>query len=259
MRAIWTVALSLALMPALARAEDKTGTTTSSSQQNTARTGSDPMNTPANVKQRGSAAANTGASADEPKMTDARLAALLHHVNKEEIDAGKLAEKQGKSEEIKTFGQKLVTDHTKADKDLTAAAKKAGVSISESALATKDKEESKVDMNKMDQLKKMSGTEFDRTFAQVMSHDHEQVITMLRDHESDIKSPELKRLVSSLMPVLQSHKDMADQALQQLGSSGQGRSSSETSRMHQSDSSSKSSDSSSKSSTDSSSKSPDKK
>src|SRR5690348_6214212 len=134
MKTVWTLALSLALIPALARAEDKTSTTTSSQ---TARTGSDPMTTPANVNPRGSAAANSGAStstgtsADEPKMTDARLVALLHHVNQEEINAGKLAEKQGTSQEIKTFGQKLVTDHTKADKDLTAAAKKSGVSISE--------------------------------------------------------------------------------------------------------------------------------
>lgn len=258
MKTAWTLALSLAVIPGLARAEDK-GTTTTTSSQGTAKTGTDPMTTPANVRSTPSGATSSGssASADEPKMTDARLAALLHHVNQEEINAGKLAQKQGKSEEIKTFGQKLVTDHTKADKDLTAAAKKAGVPVSESALATKDKEESKVDMNKMDQLKQMSGTEFDRTFAQVMSHDHDHVITMLRDHQSDIKSPELKQLVSSLMPVLQSHKDMADQALQQLGSIGQGRSSSDTSRMHQSDS--KSSDSSSKSSSDSSSKSPDKK
>ena len=249
MKTVWTLALSLALVPALARAEDKSTTKTTSQ---TAKTGSDPMTTPANVNPRGSASATTGASeksgasADEPKMTDARLAALLHHVNQEEINAGKLAAKQGTSEDIKTFGQKLVTDHTKADKDLTSAAKKAGMSISESALLTKDKEESKVDMNKMDQLKRMSGNEFDRTFAQVMSHDHDHVISMLRDHQGDIRSPELKQLVSSLMPVLQSHKDMADQAMEKLSPSGQGRSSSDTSKMHQSDSSSKSKDSSSK-------------
>src|SRR5204863_1319600 len=117
-------------------------------------------------------------SASDEKMTDARLIAVLHQVNQEEIAAGKLAQQKGQSAAIKDYGKQLVQDHTKSDADVKAAAKKAGMSMSESALTQHDKEMMRVDKNKMDQLKRMSGAEFDRTFAQVMAKDHDHMISM---------------------------------------------------------------------------------
>jgi putative membrane protein len=244
MKSSWTLAIALAVAPALARAEEKTTTTTTS--KDAARTAGNPMKTPDTDNTRDKAT-----SSSDPKMTDTRLVALLHHVDQEEISAGKLAQKMGKSSDVQAYGQKLITDHTKADKDLMAAAKKAGITPSKDALTMKDKEEAKVDMNKMDQLKQMSGAEFDRTFAQVMSQDHDHVISMLRDHKNDVQSPELKQLVTDLMPILQSHKDMADKVMRSVGQSGsaaQGRSPSDPNRRP-----SQSSDSATKSDTSSSS------
>ena len=208
------MAFALALLPALAHAEDK-ATPKQPTSKDAARTDANPMNTP-NI------GAKASSTADE-KMTDARLVALLHEVNQEEISAGKLAEQKGHSAQVKEFGKQLVQDHTKSDTDVKAAAKKAGISMSESALSSHDKEMMKTDKNKMDQLKKMSGAEFDHTFAQVMSKDHDHMISMLRDHKDDLKSPELKQLVDNTIPVLEQHKDMAEKA-QRNTQKAQGRS-----------------------------------
>jgi putative membrane protein len=197
------------LAPAFARAEEKSTTQTTS--KDAARTAGNPMNTPDTDKS--SASSSSKASSDQnEKMTDARLVTLLQHVNKDEIAAGKLAEKRGKSAAIRNFGKTLIADHTKSEKEVAQAAKKAKISPSDSALTTKDKEQAKVDKNKMDQLKTLNGAEFDKTFAQVMSNDHQHMISMLKDGKGDLKSDDLKTLVDNTLPVLQQHKDMADDA-----------------------------------------------
>jgi putative membrane protein len=199
------MAFALVLAPALAHADEKS-TTKSPTSKDAARTDANPMNTP-DIGERG----KTSSAADE-KMSDARLIAVLHHVNQDEIAAGKLAQQKGQSAEIKQYGRQLIDDHTKSDADVKAAAKKAGISMSESALTKHDKEMMRVDKNKMDQLKKLSGAEFDRTFAQVLAKDHDHMISMLRDHKDDLKSADLKQLVDNTLPVLERHKDMAEKA-----------------------------------------------
>ena len=42
--------------------------------------------------------------------------------------------------------------------------------------------------------------------------DHDHMVSMLRDHKDDLKSPELKQLVDNTIPVLEQHKDMAEKA-----------------------------------------------
>jgi len=223
------IAFALMLAPVLAHAEEKSTTTTSSqakpATKDTDKTAGNPMNTPDTEKSATTATSDrssssssmdkSSASASDEKMTDARLVTLLQKVNKEEIEAGKLAEKRGKSEAIRNYGKTLISDHTKSQKEVSAAAKKAKISPKDSALTKTDKEHEKTAKNKMDQLKKLNGAEFDKTFAQVMSNDHEHMISLLKDHKGDIQSEDLKTLVENTIPVLEQHKDLADKAMSQ--------------------------------------------
>jgi putative membrane protein len=74
----------------------------------------------------------------------------------------------------------------------------------------------KIDKNKMDELKKMSGAEFDRAFATVMANDHKHMISLLKDGKGDLRSEDLKTLVDNTLPVLEQHKDMAEDASSKL-------------------------------------------
>jgi putative membrane protein len=212
------VAFALAMVPALAHAEDKGTTRTTGQSQVTS--DKQPMSTamPMTEKEAASTSRREDASSGEQAsnqeaMTDARFVALMHHVNQDEINAGKLAQKKGKSSAVKSFGKTLVTDHTKSDQKLLAAAKKAGITPRDSALTTKDKEQAKIEKNKMDELKHMSGARFDKGFAQVMSNGHEHVIKMVRDAKDELKSQDLKTYADNTIPVLEKHKDLADQVL----------------------------------------------
>lgn len=141
-------------------------------------------------------------------MTDARIASILHKVNKAEIDAGKLAEKDGQSAEVKDFGAMLIKDHTDADAKLTALCKTGKIDLD--TLNGPDKDMLKVNDEKMEQVKKMKGAEFDRGFGTAMYNGHDGVLKMLKDHDKDIKTAELRSFVDEIKPALEHHKDLAD-------------------------------------------------
>jgi putative membrane protein len=160
--------------------------------------------------------------AEDAKMTDERLVTILHDTNKEEIQAGRLAQQKGSSPEIKSYGEKLVTDHTKADDQVMAAASKAGVKPNPSSLSAHDKEMMQTEKKKMDQMKQLSGAQFDAAFAQEMSRDHDHMISMLRDARRHV-SPPIKELVEQTIPVLEEHKDLADKASKSADRASRGR------------------------------------
>jgi putative membrane protein len=194
-----TVIFAAVLAPAVAFAEERSTQAATDNRQ------PDPIATPYTSR---SVASGTVNRTDE-KMSDARLASMLHRVNRMEIDAGELAIKQGSSAGVKDFGRKLVADHKAADEKLTALAKKDGLDLS--SLSKVDKEKLAVDQKKMDQVESMRGAQFDRSFAQVMYNGHDDVLNMLDKHAGDIRSPDLKKWVDDAKPVLERHKQMADQ------------------------------------------------
>ena len=181
------IALAVLLIPALARAADRT-------------------NTPAAPIDPTLTGVPTTESQIE-KMSDARIAATLHHVNQMEIDAGNLAQAQCQTARCKEFGRILVAEHQKADTQLIDIARRASFDLD--ALTAKDRAKLQIDDNKMDQVKRMHGALFDKTFGQVMANGHGNVLDMLRDHKGDIRSGELKRFVENTIPVLENHKDLA--------------------------------------------------
>src|SRR5437868_15550104 len=103
------VTLALALMPAIAFAQTDTSGRSGNKDDNSTR--------------------KVDSKNPDQMMTDARIASILHKVNKEEMDAGKLAEKHGTSSDVKEYGRMLIKDHQQADEKLTAMAKKANLDL----------------------------------------------------------------------------------------------------------------------------------
>ncbi len=125
----------------------------------------------------------------------------LHHSNQMEIEAGKLAEKNGASKDVRDFGKTLVKDHTAADKKVTALAKQEKIDLGGAMPPMKD------DM--MAKLRDQKGAEFDKSFAVDMLEDHKKDVaeaTAARDATSD---PKLKALLKETVPVLEAHERMA--------------------------------------------------
>jgi putative membrane protein len=129
---------------------------------------------------------------------DSEVLNSLHQANVMEISAGKMAKKQGTTPSIKHYGEQLVQDHTQADKQVKALAKKLNVKLA-------DVSEEKA----LENLSNLKGPDFDATFTRMMVQDHDQAIEMVREDESRVSSPELAALLKALLPKLESHRATA--------------------------------------------------
>lgn len=131
-------------------------------------------------------------AADAPATSD--VLAKVHESNQKEIAMGKMAQKNGKSKDVTSFGKTLVKDHTAADKKVVALAKKEKIDLP-APPAPKDD----MPMN----------ADFDAAFAKSMVEDHKKDIdevTKARDATTDDK---LKKLLTDMLPTLQKHEDTA--------------------------------------------------
>jgi predicted outer membrane protein len=193
----WATLCALCLAPLAASANDKDKSdTTSSTTTKTDTTKND----------------TTRSDTKAAKLSESELqiVAHVHHVNQMEIDAGKLAEKSGSSQAIKSYGQMLVKDHGQADRDLTAFMKKHNQKIPmEKATNESDKTEMKDDKDAMNRLKNMKGADFDREFLTMMVQGHDKELAKIDSEVGQINDNDLSTMLKDMKPVLQRHADQA--------------------------------------------------
>jgi putative membrane protein len=199
---------AIALIPALARADDA-----KQAQQPTATDRSGAQMPPSQTAPMDHRAMDHGSK----QLTDSQVLMKLHHIDKEEIEVGQIAQKNGSTRDVKDFGATLVRDHTKADQDVKTLASKVNVDLEAKKADAKHQEKQQVMQNKIDQLKKMSGKDFDRAFAQMMVNGHRQAIEMVKDARGTVQNAELKSLLDQLLPTLQKHEDIANDILNKAG------------------------------------------
>ena len=107
----------------------------------------------------------------------------LHEADQKEIQAGRIAQKDGQSKAVKDYGKMLVKDHTAADDKVAALAQKQNVDLVAATPAPGPN-----DMGTM-----ATGPDFDKKFAQEMLDDHRKAIAALtaaRDSTADPAAPQ---------------------------------------------------------------------
>jgi putative membrane protein len=138
------------------------------------------------------AAAQGGASDDDKKFVEAALKGGMS-----EVDLGQLAAKSGNSEDVKQFGQMMVTDHTKLGEKMKGVASDIGVNPpsmqSAGGMATEAK------------LKVLSGDAFDKAYISAMVKDHEEDLAAFKKEAMNGTSPEVKSAAKQGAMVVQRH------------------------------------------------------
>jgi putative membrane protein len=125
---------------------------------------------------------------------------------------GRTAKRLGKSDAVKQYGQMLIKDHTDADKQLTALAKKHGQMIPMVKPATDTEKQEKADAKQASmRIKKLKGADFDQAFLAQMVTDHERELANIDSKASEVQDTELADTIRSLKPTLQMHADHARQ------------------------------------------------
>ena len=146
------------------------------------------------------------------KMTDdeVKIVAHLHHVNVMEIDMGKDAKAKGTAA-VKKYGDMLIKEHTTADKELAAMAKKKGVAKIPAAqpMTEAEKAEMKTQHDEMAALKKLKGADYDREYLRLMVDGHEKELAKSDVFISTAQDADLKTALEARKTTLQRHADAA--------------------------------------------------
>jgi len=112
-----------------------------------------------------------------------------------EVEMGKMAEQQGKSAEVKNVGKTMVADHTKANNELMALAKKKGVTLETSH-----------------KMEKMGDSNFDHEYLEGMVKDHDKDIAAFEKEAKDGKDADVKGWAGKTLPTLKKHLQLVKDA-----------------------------------------------
>ena len=114
-----------------------------------------------------------------------------------EVKLGELAKEKAKKEDVKKFGERMVTDHTKANDELKALATSKGVTIPDSL----DEQHAAM----VTSMYKLEGADFDKAYVPDMVKDHKEDIADFEKEEKSAKDPDLKAFVTKTLPTLKAH------------------------------------------------------
>jgi putative membrane protein len=117
-----------------------------------------------------------------------------------EVELGKVALEKSQNAEVRRFAQRMVTDHTKANKELESIAKAKGIEPPKSL----DAEHREM----VSMLSDKSGPEFDKAYSEHMNMDHSKAIALF-EGASKSTDADLAGFAKKTLPTLKEHKQMA--------------------------------------------------
>lgn len=194
------VAVALAAAPALAQTTSGTGQTTNpTSGQTTTKHSTKPKG----PKQATRGTAGTLPAADLAFAKEAARGGLA------EVDLGNMTKDKASNSDVKQFGDKMVTDHSKANDELKSLAEQKNITLPGS-MAAKDKATET-------RLSKLSGDAYDKAYMRDMVADHEHDVAAFKKEANSGKDPDLKAFASKTLPTLEDHLKLAKETAAKVG------------------------------------------
>ena len=146
-----------------------------------------------------------GFRAERPEELHQTLATALNHKGVAVIDVA-----VSKEENVfpivpagKSIGEMMVTDHAKANANLTKVATAKGVKLP-------DKLDKKHAMM-VDKMTKLSGKEFDTAYVSEMVEDHKKDVAEFEKAANELSDPDLKAFAKETLPTLKKHLEKIEQ------------------------------------------------
>jgi putative membrane protein len=130
-----------------------------------------------------------------------------------EVKAGEIAEAKGDSSatgvvmgsdsvSVKSFGQIMISDHTKANNELKSIADRKGVAVPTTLSSAKQM--------KLDSLSAVSGQAFNIMYTRMMVASHEETVALFEKESGAGQDAELKSWATQKLPTLMHHLEMSE-------------------------------------------------
>jgi putative membrane protein len=156
-----------------------------------------------------SRAKNVATTAKSRSAGDAHFAKEAAQGGMAEVKLGQLAQEKGSNDLVRSFGKRMVDDHSKANDKLKEVASRESITLPND-LSAKDQATS-------DRLSKLNGAAFDRAYARDMVKDHETDVAAFQKEANGGKTDSLKSFASETLPTLQDHLKQAKEMMKNVG------------------------------------------
>src|SRR5882724_3300323 len=113
-----------------------------------------------------------------------------------EVTMGKMAEQNAQSDDVKSFGKRMVTDHSKANDELKSIASKKGVQLPSKEPTTK--------------------WSSDKAYMDAMVKDHEKDLAEFQEEAKSGSDPDVKKFAEDTAKVVQEHLELAKETQSKL-------------------------------------------
>lgn len=166
-----------------------------------------------------SSAARVAGSAESGKVgrADERLMKEIARANLAEISTGKLALEKSQNDQVKSFAQKMIDDHTKALDELKQLAQAKSITLP----MEPDRQQKATEKR----LSALSGEKFDKQYVeQVGERSQRGTHKLLKQASTKAQDADLKNYASKTMGVVESHQQMAEETERNIRSSSHGKS-----------------------------------
>lgn len=118
-----------------------------------------------------------------------------------EVEAGKVALSKSEDPSVRSFAERMVADHSKANAELSSIAQAKGIEVPKQLDAEHQ--------SMVDALSAKSGSDFDREYSQHMNMDHKKAIALF-EAASKSKDADLAGFAKKTLPTLKQHKQLAE-------------------------------------------------
>jgi putative membrane protein len=151
----------------------------------------------------------TTAAKSRPAMGDAHFAKEAAQGGMAEVKLGQLAQEKGANDSVKSFGKRMVDDHSKAGDKLKEVTSRENITLPTDISAK--------DQATYDRLSKLNGAAFDRAYARDMVKDHETDVAAFQKEANTGRDDSLKGFASETLPTLQDHLKQAKEMMKSVG------------------------------------------
>jgi putative membrane protein len=114
-----------------------------------------------------------------------------------EVDAGRLAQDKGNSQQVKEFGAMMVKDHSAANEKLQALASAKSITLPTTPSVGQMAAKAKLDV--------LSGDTFDKSYVKGQVSAHRQTIALFRKEINSGQDADAKAFASATLPTVRAH------------------------------------------------------
>jgi putative membrane protein len=210
MRRLYSILILVLIVGAISACKQKNEETTSTTATETSATSTTATTTSETIATGATGMTGmTGATGVTLNDKDKDFVTSAGKGGKAEVEVAQDALAHAQNADVKSFAQKLVDDHTKANSELETFATSHGVTLpSEAQGKMKEAKE---------RLMKLTGKNFDQAFVKQMIEDHTDTIKAFEDESKNGTDTDLKSWVDKTLPTLRDHLKMAQDLQKKVG------------------------------------------